>query len=62
MKTTDGETRRLGRYHTGVETKVGGVRLPVWKYDAIMVVFAKQGLSFSEGMERVADTQILRDR
>ena len=62
MKTTDGEARRLGRYHTGVETKVGGVRLPVAEYQAVMAQFTKEGLSFSEGMERVIDTQILRTR
>ena len=62
MQETDGEMRRLRSYHTGVKTKVGGVRMPVWKYEAIMAVFEKQGLSFSEGMERVADTQILRTR
>jgi hypothetical protein len=27
-----------------------------------MAVFAKEGLSFSEGMERVIDTQVLRTR
>ena len=32
------------------------------KYEAVMAVFAKEGLSFSEGMERVIDTQILRTR
>ena len=62
MMMTDGETRRVGAYHNGIETKVGGVRMPVWKYEAVMAVFAKEGLSFSEGMERVVDTQILRTR
>ena len=62
MMMTDGETRKLGAYHTGIETKVGGVRIPVAKYEAVMAVFAKEGLSFSEGIERVIDTQILRDR
>ena len=62
MMMTDGEARKLGAYHTGIQTKVGGVRLPVAKYEAVMAVFAKEGLSFSEGMERVVDTQILRDR
>ena len=46
----------------GFATKVGGVRIPVAKYEAVMAVFAKEGLSFSEGMERVIDTQILRTR
>ena len=62
MMMTDGEARRVGSYHTGITTKVGGVRIPVAKYEAVMAVFAKEGLSFSEGMERVIDTQILRDR
>jgi len=62
MNMTDGEARRVGAYHTGIETKVGGVRIPVAKYEAVMAVFAKEGLSFSEGMERMIDTQILRTR
>jgi hypothetical protein len=62
MNMTNGEARRLGEYHTGIATKVGGVRIPVAKYEAVMAVFAKEGLSFSEGMERVIDTQILRTR
>jgi hypothetical protein len=62
MNMTNGEARRLGEYHTGIATKVGGVRIPVAKYEAVMAVFAKEGLSFSEGMERVIDTQVLRTR
>ena len=62
MNMTNGEARRGGKYHTGIKTKVGGVRLPVAKYEAVMAVFAKEGLSFSEGMERMIDTQILRTR
>ena len=62
MNMTNGETRRVGKYHTGVATKVGGVRMPVAKYEAVMAVFAKEGMSFSEGMERMIDTQILRTR
>ena len=62
MNMTNGEARRVGAYHTGIATKVGGVRIPVAKYEAVMAVFAKEGLSFSEGMERVIDTQILRTR
>ena len=62
LQATHGETRRLGAYHTGIKTKVGGVRMPVWKYEAAMAVFAKHGLSFSAGMERLVDTQVLRDR
>ena len=62
MNMTNGEARKLGAYHTGIKTKVGGVRIPVAKYEAVMAVFAKEGLSFSEGMERMIDTQILRTR
>ena len=62
MNMTNGETRRVGKYHTGIATKVGGVRMPVEKYEAVMAVFEKQGMSFSEGMERMIDTQILRTR
>ena len=62
MKTTDGEARRLGRYHTGVETKVVGVRMPVEKIEAVRAQFAKAGMTMSEGMEWIVDTQILRDR
>jgi len=62
MMMTDGEARRLGEYHTGIETRVVGVRMPVEKIEAVRAVFAKQGMTMSEGMERVIDTQILRTR
>jgi len=62
MNMTDGEARRVGTYHTGVETKVVGVRMPVAKIERIRAVFEKQGLTMSEGLEWVVDTQILRTR
>jgi len=62
MNMTDGEARRVGTYHTGVETKVVGVRMPVAKIEAVRAVFEKQGLTMSEGLERLVDTQILRTR
>jgi len=62
MMMTDGETRKLGSYHTGIATKVVGVRMPVDKIERIRAVFEKQGLTMSEGLERVVDTQILRTR
>ena len=61
-KETDGEARRLGAYHTGIATKVVGARMPVDKIEAVKAVFAKQGLTFSEGIERLVDTQVLRKR
>jgi len=62
MNMTDGETRRVGAYHTGIETKVVGLRMPVEKIEAVRAVFEKQGLTMSEGLERLVDTQILRKR
>ena len=62
MNMTDGEARRVGTYHTGIETKVVGVRMPVDKIERVRAVFAKQGLTFSEGIERLVDTQLLRTR
>jgi len=62
MMMTDGETRRVGAYHTGIETKVVGARMPVDKIERVRAVFAKQGLTFSEGIERLIDTQLLRTR
>ena len=62
MNMTDGEARRVGTYHTGIETKVVGVRMPVEKIEAVRAVFEKQGLTMSEGLERLVDTQILRAR
>jgi len=62
MNMTDGEARRVGTYHTGVETKVVGVRMPVEKIERVRAVFEKQGLTMSEGLEWVVDTQILRTR
>ena len=54
--------RRLGTYHTGIETKVVGTRMPVDKIAAVKAVFEKQGLTMSEGIERLIDTQVLRKR
>ena len=62
MMMTDGETRKLGAYHTGIATKVVGVRMPVDKIEAVRAVFEKAGMTMSEGMEWVVDTQILRKR
>ena len=62
MNMTDGETRRVGTYHTGIETKVVGVRMPVDKIERVRAQFAKQGMTMSEGMEWVVDTQLLRTR
>ena len=62
MNMTDGESRKLGPYHTGIETKVVGARMPVDKIERVRVIFAKQGLTMSEGIERLVDTQILRKR
>jgi len=62
MNMTDGETRRVGKYHTGIETKVVGARMPVDKIERVRAVFEKEGLTMSEGLERLVDTQILRKR
>jgi hypothetical protein len=62
MNMTDGEARRVGTYHTGIETKVVGVRMPVEKIEAVRAVFEKAGLTMSEGLERLVDTQVLRTR
>ena len=62
LQETDGEMRRLGTYHTGIETKVVGTRMPVDKIEAVKAVFEKQGLTMSEGIERLIDTQLLRTR
>jgi len=62
LKETDGEIRRLGAYHTGIETKVVGARMPVDKIERVRAVFEKQGLTMSEGIERLIDTQLIRDR
>jgi len=62
MNMTDGEARRVGAYHTGIDTKVVGVRMPIAKIEAVRAVFEKQGLTMSEGLEWVVDTQILRKR
>ena len=59
---TDGEIRKLGAYHTGIETKVVGVRMPVDKIERVRAIFEKAGMTLSEGMEWVVDTQILRKR
>jgi hypothetical protein len=62
MNMTNGEARRVGAYHTGIETKVVGARMPVDKIERVRAIFEKQGLSFSEGIERLVDTQLLRTR
>ena len=62
MMMTDGEARRVGAYHPGIATKVVGVRMPTDKIEAMRAVFEKQGLTMSEGLERLVDTQLLRTR
>ena len=62
MMMTDGEARRVGAYHTGIETKVVGVRMPTDKIEAMRAVFEKAGLTMSEGLERRVDRQLLRTR
>jgi hypothetical protein len=41
---------------------VVGTRMPVDKIKAVKAVFEKQGLTMSEGIERLIDTQVLRKR
>ena len=39
-----------------------GVRMPVEKIDAVRAIFERSGWSMREGIERLIDTQILRNR
>jgi len=61
-RMADHEVRRLGDYHTGVETRTVGVRMPVEKVAAVRAIFERSGWSMSEGIERLIDTQVLRKR
>ena len=62
LNKTDGSRRRLGAYHTGVETKTVAARMPAEKIEAARAVFEKAGMSMSEGIEFLFDTQLLRRR
>jgi hypothetical protein len=59
---TDSYRRRLGDYHHGVQTKVAGVRLPVWKHDKVKAAADRSGRSVSEYLEWLIDTQLTRPR
>jgi hypothetical protein len=62
LNPTDGETRRLGKYHHGEPTKVVSIRLPAWKADKARKMAEDAGMSLSEWMERQLDTQPFRIR
>ena len=62
INTTDGQTRRVGKYHHKIETKVMGVRLPAWKIDRARETADKLGMTLSEYMEWMIDTSVLRKR
>jgi hypothetical protein len=57
LKETDGELRRMGAYHSGVKTAVVAARMPVVKVDAVKAAAHKLGLSISEYIEWLFDTQ-----
>ena len=57
LKETDGELRRMGNYHSGVKTAVVAARMPVAKVDAVKAAAHKLGLSISEYIEWLFDTQ-----
>jgi len=62
--TTDGEQRRVGRYHHGIATRPVTIRLPVWKYERLLTLFEARGFadSFSAGLEDSLDRNDLRER
>ena len=61
--TTDGEQRRVGRYHHGIATKPVTIRLPIWKYERLLELHEKRGIdSFSAGIEDTLDRTDLRER
>jgi len=62
INKTDGETRRLGKYHHGEETKVVGVRLPVRKVERAKRMAEDAGMTLSQWIEWQLDTQPFRNR
>ena len=57
------ESRRLGRYHTGQQTVVVGVRMPVETRDRLREKAADSDKgSVSQYVEWLIETQSLRDR
>jgi len=62
LKPTNGETRRLGKYHHGEETKVVGVRLPVAKAQRAKQMAEDAGMTLSQWIEWQLDTTAFRNR
>jgi len=62
INKTDGAVRRLGKYHHGEPTKVVGVRLPVRKVERMKEMAEAAGMTTSEWVEWILDTQPFRSR
>jgi predicted DNA-binding protein len=62
MAMTQTEARRLGKYHHGRQTAVMGVRLPVEMKKQVAKMAENFGMTTSEYMEFIIETQILRKR
>jgi hypothetical protein len=58
----DYEARRLGTYHTGVPTTVVSARIPSDKASLARDVLKGRGLNMAEWIERMIDTELLRER
>tara|TARA_R100000306_G_C4359967_1_gene134761 strand:+ start:993 stop:1241 length:249 start_codon:yes stop_codon:yes gene_type:complete len=58
----DHESRRLGKYHTGIETKVLSARIPLEKYILLKEVLDERGMTISEWVDYTIDSQTLRQR
>ena len=59
---TQTEERRIGKYHHGRKTAVMGVRLPAEMKDRVVKMAENVGMSTSEYMEYIIETQLMRKR
>ena len=59
---TQTEERRIGKYHHGRKTAVMGVRLPAEMKDRVVQMAENVGMSTSEYMEYIIETQLMRKR
>ena len=59
---TQTEERRIGKYHHGRKTAVMGVMLPAEMKDRVVQMAENVGMSTSEYMEYIIETQLMRKR
>jgi len=58
----DHESRRLGKYHTGIPTKVLSARIPEEKHALMREILDERGMTPGQWVEYMIDSELLRQR